>query len=127
MKIPVRNAGKNMMFVGSKAVMPGETRHFHEHEVPAHLRPDAAPVPEPLPPSDPLDEISASGVRDVIAALPKLDTAQIERLGEMEQLKDKPRKSVLAMIAEELLKRAGNDGSSGEGDDGAEGDGEGNG
>lgn len=103
-KIPVTNNGTSAISVGTSIVLPGETRHFEEHEVPHHLRPkqEAAPVAAPV---DPLAELLKGNVASVVAALNGMLFADIERLGELEQL-GAARKGVLSAIAEIQLTQA---------------------
>lgn len=104
MKIPVSNNTAMPIYVGAAMIPAGETRHFEEQDVPHHLRPvqEAAPVDEPV---DPLVTLLESNVGDVVAALPELSRADVERLGELEQA-GQARKGVLSGIAENLLARA---------------------
>ena len=105
MKIPVSNTSAMPIYVGAAMIPPGETRHFDEQDVPHHLRP--APVAEAAPqaPADPLAELLKGNVAAVVAALPDLTDADVERLGELEQA-GQARKGVLSAVAEELLVRA---------------------
>lgn len=110
MRVPVHNTGKLPIYVGACIVLPGETRHFDERDVPAELlpqKPDPAPAQESTPPPDPLAEFLKSKVTEIVAALPGLSGAELERLGDLEQLAATPRKGVLSAVAEEILKRAG--------------------
>lgn len=107
MKTPVHNNTGMPIYVGTAMILPGETRHFHEHEVPHHLRPAAPPAETTEePPADPLAELLKSKVSDVESALPGLSDEDLERLGELEQLSTSPRKGILTAIGEEILKRA---------------------
>jgi hypothetical protein len=107
MKTPVHNNTGMPIYVGTSMILPGETRHFHEHEVPHHLRPAAPPAESPVePPADPMADLLKSNVSDVQSALPGLSDADLERLGELEQLSSSPRKGVLSAVSEEILKRA---------------------
>jgi len=104
-RIAVENKTKMPLYVGSNIVPPGEIRDFPESQVPHHLRP--APVAEAAPqaPADPLAELLKGNVASVVAALPDLTDADVERLGELEQ-QGQARKGVLSAVAEELLVRA---------------------
>jgi len=106
MKIPVSNNTAMSIYVGAAMIPPGETRHFDEEMVPHHLRPaaeEAAAEPE----VEPFAALLGHGVKDIAAALPTMETAEIEKLGELEQ-QGQARKTLLSAIAEELLTRAGN-------------------
>lgn len=105
MKIPVHNKSAMPIYVGAAMVLPGETRHFDEQEVPHHLRP--APVEEEQveDTKDPLAELLLCNVKEVTAALAGLSTAEVERLGELEQT-GQARKGVLSAVGELLLTRA---------------------
>lgn len=110
-RIPVINNTSMSIYVGSNIVPPGETRDFPESQVPMHLRlADAESNPAEteanIQPEDPLVELLRHKIADVEAALPGLSDTDLERLGELEQLNDNPRKGVLSAIGEEILKRA---------------------
>lgn len=105
-RIPVTNNTAMPMYVGSNMVPPGETRDFPESQVPAHLRPAAEPVAEDLKPSeDPVAALAAGTVKDAVEQIPGLSLADLERLGELEQL-GKARASLLSAISDALLSRA---------------------
>ncbi|SFW39528.1 hypothetical protein [Nitrosovibrio sp. Nv17] len=109
MRVPVHNSGKLPIYVGACIVLPGETRHFDERDVPAQFLP---PPPEPesiensVPSPDPLAELLQGKVPEIVAALPALSQADLDQLGQLEQLSAAPRKGVLSAVAEEILKRA---------------------
>ena len=105
-KIPVHNNTAMPMYVGAAMIPPGETRHFDVDHVPPELRPvKAAPIVEPPP--DDLAVLLESNVKDIVALLPAASDADLERLGDLEQAKgDAARKTLLAAIAEENLRRA---------------------
>ena len=109
MQIPVTNNTATMMYVGGALIPPGETRHFEEYEVPEHLRPAVDVPAEEAQSADPLAEVLAAlldgNVASVVATLPEMPTADIERLGEMEQA-GAARKGILSAIAEVLLDRS---------------------
>lgn len=103
-QIPVTNNTSNPLPVGGCYVMPGETRHFSEHQVPLHLRP-AADKTEPEPPVDAVLVILDGSVPDVTQALPDLSDDELARLKAAEE-GGKTRTGVMKAIAEEELKRA---------------------
>lgn len=117
MKIPVTNAGSGPMFVGALMVAPGETRLFEESEVPAHLKPQPEAPAAPQKPADPaearkgeLAELLEHKVADVAATFENLNDADLAVLGELETAAEKPRISLLQLVAEEQMKRAGGGG-----------------
>lgn len=107
MKHPVSNTTAMTIYVGSSAVLPGETRHFELEDIPLHLRP---PVEEEVPVEESADDVLtavlAMNVKDASAKLKDLTTEQLEKLGELEQKRDGPRRTLLSAIAEESLNRA---------------------
>lgn len=107
-KIPVHNKTAMPIYVGAAMVFPGETRHFDEHEVPHHLRPqEEAPAKKQAAPADPLAGMLKGTVKEVTAGLDGLLTGDLEKLGELEQ-SGQARKGVLSVIADLLLTRAVN-------------------
>ncbi len=121
MKIPVNNDTAMPIYVAGQMIPPGETRHFDPDQVPPHLRPKA-PEPEPEAPSDSLAELLDHSVKDIVAQIPALSDADLERLGDLEQAKGgEARKTLLGAIAEAQLDRA--DAKTGAGGAGNEGDG----
>jgi hypothetical protein len=109
--IPVTNDTQMPIYVGAAMIPAGETRLFHEDQVPVHLRPAPTPAAEPEPPKDDVAELAKKSAKDIIDMVPNIDTSNLERLGEMEQArmkdgKPQPRTTVLAAISEEILKRA---------------------
>lgn len=107
MRIPVTNNTQMPIYVGAYMIPPGETRDFDESQVPAHLRPaPPAPEPEAPPAEDPLAAIREQSVADIVELLPALSDDELARLGDLEQIQANPRKTLLAALAEEQLKRA---------------------
>lgn len=112
MKIPVHNPSNRPMYVGASMVPAGETRHFEEHDVPHHLRPQPieAPVVAQVAP-DAMGELSKEPAEKIIELVAALSSAELERLGDIEQAKgDQARRPVLNAIAEQVLKLAGETG-----------------
>lgn len=108
MKIPVHNQGAMPIYVGTAMVLPGETRHFDEQDVPSHLRPQPAEA-EPAPDEsqyDPLAELLAGSIKDITAAFGDLSDEDLVHIEELEAAAESPRKGLMAAIAEEKLKRA---------------------
>ncbi|KAF0812795.1 hypothetical protein IGB42_02638 [Andreprevotia sp. IGB-42] len=105
-QVPVTNTGRGLMYIGSAIIAPGETRHFYPDELPPHLRPRDPADPDPRPEPPELEAVLLTGtVGTIVKALPDLSDAQLDHLGELEQLAPNPRKGVLSAVAEELLKR----------------------
>lgn len=105
--IPVTNNTANAIPVGSGYVMPGETRHFPEHQVPAHLRPADEAAPEPqIEGTRSIEEMASGTVQEIAGKIPDLNDYELELLRTIEEERDKPRQGVLNAIAEEDLKRA---------------------
>lgn len=104
MKIPIKNESEMPMYVNSSMILPDETRHFDEADVPHHLRPANADVPAVDSEEDALAELANGSVQAAIDQLPKLSTVDLDRLGELEQT-GKARVTLLSAIAEEILNR----------------------
>lgn len=105
-RIWVHNKTNTNLHVGSDIVPPGESKDFPESRVPHHLRPAEQKKEQPAAPvADPLAELLKGTVKDVTAEFPGMSTADIERLGELEQL-GQQRKGILSAVAELLLIRA---------------------
>ncbi|MCB5187375.1 hypothetical protein LG200_05070 [Methylobacillus caricis] len=105
-KIPVSNTTDCPIWVGASMVAPGETRHFYPHEVPPEFRPAEAPVEEPAADTDPLADLLELSIKAIKAQFGTLTFEQLEKLGELEQLKETPRSSLLSEIGNELLTRS---------------------
>lgn len=122
--IPVTNNTEAPIYLGSRMLLPGDTRHFPEAEVPAHLRlpeghvsctgleavqpvdDEAAPggparTPEPEP-ADPLQAILAGSPEEIAERLQAIDdTAVIGQLEDIELAKDDAcRREVLGLLAD---------------------------
>lgn len=126
MKIPVHNPSAMPIYVHGAMILPGETRHFDEQDVPTHLRPKpvAEAEPEQAPPCL-MAQLRALGVKDCIEAFPDLADDDLAELEALENAEATPRKTLIAAIAEEKLKRAAADEASKAGGAGNE-DGAGN-
>ncbi len=125
-KIPVKNNGKNPLPVAGAMILPGETRHFEEQEVPPHLRPSAAGPEKTDPPADPVLALLdiKGGVKNIIPKLSELSDDNLARLKQAEQ-DGKTRDGLTKAIAVEELKRAdakaaGDEGDNTGGDDDAD-------
>lgn len=122
--IPVTNNTEAPIYLGSRMLLPGDTRHFPEAEVPAYLRlpeghvsctgleavqpvdDEAAPggparTPEPAP-ADPLQAILAGSPEEIAQRLQAIDdTAVIGQLEDIELAKDDAcRREVLGLLAD---------------------------
>ncbi|HLP97483.1 MAG TPA: hypothetical protein VK149_03460 [Sideroxyarcus sp.] len=104
-KIPVHNKTAMPMYVGATMILPGETRHFDEHEVPHHLRQKQEEEQSAPALNNPLADLLKGSVAEVVAALAGMNAADIERVGDLEQ-QGKARKGILSAIAEKLLNHA---------------------
>lgn len=129
--IPIHNDSPNPIYVGTAMVAPGDTRVFAESDVPPHQRPEVAQVDDinvvesPAPVVDAGSEVSLTGegdkaepdndaalhallegsVASVNKQLGELSDADLERLGDLEQLGQR-RVTLLSAIAELQLQRA---------------------
>lgn len=130
-QIPIHNDSPNPIYVGTAMVAPGDTRVFNEADVPPHQRPDAAqandidvvesPAPVVVAGSDValagegsgghadndamLHALLEGSVASVNKQLAELSDADLERLGDLEQLGQR-RITLLSAIAEAQLQRA---------------------
>lgn len=106
-KIPIKNDGESMMFVGAIGIPPGETRHIDREFVPRHLWPEEPEVEEDETQFDPLTELSAQSVKAIKEQLADLSDEDLARLGDLEQQKgEAARKGVLEAVSAALLERA---------------------
>lgn len=106
-KVAVTNINAMPIYVGGQMIPAGETRHFDEDQVPENLRPPKEEAEPEAAPMDPMQALAEGKVSDITAALPALNDADLEHLGEIEQAKgDAARKTLLSAIAEETIKRA---------------------
>lgn len=106
-KIPVHNPNAMAMYVHGTMIPPGETRHFGKVDLPPQYWPQAEEeAPQDAGQTDAVAALCDLSVAKLVAALPGLTDADLERLGDIEQAKgDNARKTALSAIAEELLKR----------------------
>ncbi len=120
--IGVENKGASPMYVAGVMIPAGETRHFEDAELPPEFRPAVAGEVVPPAPAHPLAVLLAGSVREIVAGVDALSDAEIDALIELEEQSERPRKTLLAELAEVQLERAGarTDGST-EGGAGGEG------
>lgn len=105
-KIAIENKTRMPMYVAGLMIPAGETRHFNADQVPAEYLParEEAPAPEP---EDPIEALSRESVKTIVEKFPELTDAELDRLGELEQLKgDAARSTLLGGITSELFHRA---------------------
>ena len=104
----VTNDGPNTIYIGGKLIAPGEGREVDERLLP---RDQSMPVkeqpPEPGPSLDDLvGELRAKSVKDITAELPGLTQEAFDRLAELEHGDPIPRKTLLAELGTEQIRRA---------------------
>ncbi len=108
MKVPYSNTTDKIQHIGPTTVMPGQTREIEERDLLAFT--DAT-----LPGKDddeadaPLSELSAflqQPVKAIADALPGMSAGELDLLEAEESAAEKPRKGVLAAIAEARLQLA---------------------
>lgn len=104
MKIPVENKGDSPLYVGGQMVPAGETRHFEENEVPPEYKP-AAEQPKPEEQADPLAEILAGTVKDILGDVENMELAGVQELLAREQAAEKPRSTLIEGLSAEILRR----------------------
>lgn len=130
-QIPIHNDSENPIYVGTAMVAAGDTRVFDEADVPPHQRPDAVQVDgidvveSPAPVADAASDVALTTEGDMAPAdndaalhamlegsvasiskqLGELSDADLERLGDLEQL-GQARVTLLSAIAEAQLERA---------------------
>lgn len=101
MKTPFTNKTTAPVYVGPVLVRPGESRMVNSD----HLPPvDPVEATEP-PKDDPLAALLKGDAKEVMAALAGLSAADLAAVLVLEQ-NGKARKTVLAEIAEQQIKRA---------------------
>lgn len=115
-KIAVSNNTKGIWWVAGQMVPAGETRHFDLEQVPEHMRPkaDTPAVVEPAEP-DPIGELQAKSINDVMEMVPALTDAELVQLREREAAVLSPRTTLLAKLDKEVLDRAAVNSGAGDG------------
>lgn len=106
----IENDTDHVMYVGGKMIPPGEGREIDEAQLPAEHRDVPVPATEE-PESDGLTEadlleLLEGNVDQVTAALADLDAEALIHLSALEGERSHPRKTVMAAIEAERLKRA---------------------
>jgi len=107
MMIGVENKGASPMYVAGVMIPAGETRHFEDAALPPEFRPAVAGEVVPPAPAHPLAVLLAGSVREIVAGVDALSDAEIDALIELEEQSERPRKTLLAELAEVQLERAG--------------------
>lgn len=105
MKIPYHNETDKHVHIGPVTISPGQTRDVEDSHVPGYKKAESKPAETGN--ADPLAELLKRTVKDVTAELSGMSTADVERLGELEQL-GQQRKGILSAISDLLLTRAAN-------------------
>lgn len=104
MKVAVSNPGKSPMYVNGVMIAGGETRHFDETELPPALRPHGAPAAAAAT-ADPVDELLAKPVAEILQAAATMTREEINALGEREDAKGPDARSeLLAGLSREILR-----------------------
>lgn len=119
MRVPVENKGKMPIYVAGVMIPPGEIRHFEDDMLPPEFR--APAVAEEAIEMDPLVELLAMNVAQVVLGLAALTDEELARLEVLES-EGKQRKGVAEGIAEEMLRRAELKVGNGSGDSSGSGD-----
>lgn len=104
-QVPIKNTGSTDKFICGVCTPPGETRIFEAAELPRHLRPEAQ-APVQAAETTPAEGLLAGAVKQILPALPGLQSAELQVLRATEAAAERPRKSLLAAIDELLLERA---------------------
>lgn len=103
MRVPIENNGQMPIYVAGVMIPPGEIRHFEDDQLPPEFR--APAVVEEVPEIDPLADLLAMKVDNVVNGLAALSDEELARL-EVLEAEGKQRKGVLEGIAEDMLRRA---------------------
>lgn len=104
--VPVTNNNEMPIYVAGVMIPAGETKFFPAHHVPEHLRDTVPSEAEPEAPADPIQELLAKKVPQLVASLPFLADDVYAALKAAEEAAAKPRKGLLNAFAEEDLRRA---------------------
>jgi len=106
--IPYHNTGKTVKHIGGISINPNETRMVDETQVPKASQPIQDPEPEPEPEAvpNPLADLLACSVPEIVAALPNFGMEELEELEALETNMDKPRKGVLEALDKRRLEIA---------------------
>ena len=104
----VSNDGPNTIYIGGKLIAPGEGREVDERLLPRDQSMPTAELPADPGPSldDLVGELRAKSVKDIAAELPGLTQEALDRLAELEHGDPIPRKTLLAELGNEQIRRA---------------------
>lgn len=104
----VTNDGPNTIYIGGKLIAPGEGRDVDERLLPRDQSTPVAELPPKTGPSldDLVGELRAKSVKAITAELPGLTQEALDRLAELEHGDPTPRKSLLAELGTEQIRRA---------------------
>lgn len=89
-QVPFHNSGSAPVYIRGVCVPPGETRMFEQPEFAEIL---------PATEGDPVAELAAGPVKDILARLAEIDGDAVARLEALELGREAPRKTVLEAIA----------------------------
>lgn len=101
MKKYIENDTAHMLYVGGRAIAPGEGR---EVEVPDEPAAAAAPAEPTL--ADQVALLLKDSVSKITASLDALNGDTLDMMAELEGAAEKPRSTLLAAIGQEQIKRA---------------------
>ena len=102
--IPITNFGRDVVYVGGKSVLPGETRLLPEDLVPGY-RVALDGATDSGPPRDPIAEILDGSVRSVVGVLQDLTDEDLRHMGRIEEA-GAARKTLIEALGAEQLRRA---------------------
>ncbi len=106
-KYPVHNPTQMPIYVGSTMIPPQETRHFDLEEIPLHLRPAVEVAePEATTQADLVADLQKESMSKVLEGTALLNDADLQRLIDLEEASEKPRKTLLKELGLIQLKRA---------------------
>jgi len=105
---PFTNTTGHIVHIGTKTLFPNETREVDPRQIPNELRDPPAPAAAAPAATEAFSvtEFLAGSVANIAAQLPALDVPTLDLVHDIEQANPKPRKGVIAAIAEERLRRA---------------------
>lgn len=105
-RIPVTNRTAMPLFVAGVMIPAGETKLFPAHHVPDNLRDTAPQEAEVEATDDPIQELLAMKIPEIVAALPQMSPEDYAAVKEAENAFGNPRKGLRKAFAEEDLRRA---------------------
>ena len=104
----IQNAGLSPIYVGGKMIAPGDNRDIDERELPPERRAAAVAAPEEpdATPEQVMQSLRAQSVDSIKGQLAELTPVQLALLNDLEVADDKPRKTLLMALGDELIARA---------------------